>query len=148
LNPKFATLTCLQEAASTAWREDGKATTSWSNQHSGDGWYNNYYYDAFKKLKPPNGCERDEYPPAYLMNAQDPASIDGGNNIKGQMVRVIPANMNGAGGKLWKSICFLPLLEGLQLADLRRIVDGDKNKKTVATKGITQTYAISRHHSA
>jgi hypothetical protein len=141
-NPRFATLTCPQEAASTKWRlESGKATASWSNQHKGDGWYskNKYYEDLRVQTK---GCDRDEYPPAYLLNDQDPAHINGGKDINGQMVRLVPSKMNSAGGKLWKGVCFQPLLKGLQMADLRSIVDKDKNKKTVISKGgVTATHA-------
>jgi hypothetical protein len=142
-NPKFATLTCPPEAASTAWRYDGRATVSWSEQRKGDGWLRNGYYVGLQNQG--DGCDRDEYPPAYLMNAQDPAILNGGNNINGQMVRYLPSKMNAAGGRLWKGVCFQPLLKGLQMADLRSIVDKDKNKKTVVVqskgKTVTQTHA-------
>jgi hypothetical protein len=81
-------------------------------------------------------------PPAYLMNAQDPAVINGGVNNNGQMVRFVPRKDNNAGGRLWKGVYFQPLLKGLQMADLRSIVDKDKNKKTVVNKsGVTETHA-------
>jgi hypothetical protein len=142
-NPKFATLTCPPEAASTAWHYDGKATVSWSEQRKDDGWLRNGYYVRLQDQG--NGCDCGEYPPAYLMNAHDPAIQNGGNNINGQMVRYLPAKMNSAGGRLWKGMCFQPLFKGLQMADLRSIVDKDKNKKTVVVqskgKTITQTHA-------
>jgi hypothetical protein len=44
------------------------------------------------------GCDRDEHPPAYLLNVQDPAIINGGLNMNGQIVCCLPSRKNGFGG--------------------------------------------------
>ncbi|KAG9191337.1 chitinase [Alternaria panax] len=139
-NTDWSVLTCPPEAASTAWRQDGGATESWSSQHNGAGWQKNSYYKSMKDKS--NGCERDEYPPAYLMNKQDPAWINGGKNMKGQVVRFLPRKENNAGGRLWKGMCFRPLMDQLTEAELKKAIADDKKKRVIVnTKGVTETHA-------
>lgn len=129
-NPKWSTLTCPPEAAATSYRNDnGDATSIWSEQHNGKGWMKNSYYNKLRDDG--NGCQRDEYPPAYLLNNNDPAVIMGGLNHQGQIIRYLPGKENGAGGKLWKGICFLPLVEELSDQEVKDWIAKDKNKKTV-----------------
>jgi hypothetical protein len=103
VNPQWSTLTCPQEAATTAWRLDGPATAVWSNQHNGKGWQ-----DPARRSPPVNkagGCGRDEYPPAYLMNSKDPAYINSGKNAQGQLVRWVSGPENSGAGSMWTSVC-------------------------------------------
>ncbi|EQB59460.1 hypothetical protein CGLO_00145 [Colletotrichum gloeosporioides Cg-14] len=75
-NQAWATITCPQAAATTAHRQGAQATATWSSQHRGFGWTRNL-----------NGqwkaCDRDEYPPAYLLAASSPAIINSGINRTG-----------------------------------------------------------------
>lgn len=140
-NPAWATLTCPPEAATTAHRFEGYATASWSSQHSGDGWQNNDYYESLSKTDK-NGCQKDEFPPAYLLSKNDPAFAQGGQNMNGQAVRFLPRKDNGAGGRLWKGICFRPLTNELTNAELKKGIVDDKNKRIiVVNQATTQTLA-------
>ncbi|KAI1734710.1 hypothetical protein F4680DRAFT_470738 [Xylaria scruposa] len=121
-HPTWSTLTCPQEAATTA-RDDRKllkaqATAVWKTEHSSGtarkvtdpgNWTNKKYYPD---LKDGQNCQRDEYPPIYLLNRQSPAYIHSGDESStgGQLVRYIPSSDNKAAGNLWKSICFRPPL--------------------------------------
>ncbi|KAI0104658.1 hypothetical protein GGR51DRAFT_572584 [Nemania sp. FL0031] len=121
-HPTWSTLTCPQEAATTA-RDDRKllkarATAVWKNEHSSgtkrkvtdpQNWTNKKYYPD---LEDGQNCQRDEYPPIYLLNRQSPAYIHSGDDSStgGQLVRYIPSSDNKAAGDLWKSVCFRPPL--------------------------------------
>lgn len=115
-NPSWATLTCPPEAMSTAWREDGRATAVWQNeQRSGAGWL-----DKTAPGRLQLACDRDEYPPAYLMNRQNPAWVNSGVDESGQMVRYLPADQNQKAGQMWKGACFRPALMELTNAEFLR----------------------------
>ncbi|KAL1610146.1 hypothetical protein SLS60_001811 [Paraconiothyrium brasiliense] len=71
VNPQWATITCPQEAATTAHRQHAKATATWSSQHRGKGWQKAMYRQEAK-------YDRDEYPPANLMGPHDQAFVQAG----------------------------------------------------------------------
>ncbi|KAK4063449.1 CAZyme family GH18 and CBM24 [Trichoderma aggressivum f. europaeum] len=101
VNRQWATLTCPQEAAATKHRLDARATSVWSSQHAGEGWQDR---DAAGRTW--QNCDRDEYPPAYLLGETDPAYINSGSNSKGQLVRYVPNTQNPKAGQMWKGTCF------------------------------------------
>lgn len=79
VNPGWSTITCHPEATTTAHRLERVATDTYSTQHDGKGWQ-----DASKRMRP--YCDRDEYPPAYLLHENDPAYFRGGKDSTAQLV--------------------------------------------------------------
>lgn len=150
-NPSFATLTCPQAAATTKnIRRSPKATAVWDTQHKGgykkgslkgsriEEWQNKIYRDEPR-------CERDEYPPAYLLTPSDQAYKLAGVDRDGQMVRWLPAAQNGGAGSMWKGICLsAPLMElsDQQIVDLAN--DNTKNfgRKLDVTGPTLTTYSV------
>lgn len=132
VNPQWATLTCDAEAATTKHRENAKATKVWSDQHSGKGWYD----PAHRVSKQ---CDRDEYPPAYLLHKNHPAFINSGKNTKGQLIRVVPHNDNRKAGQMWKGTCFGPPVADLSDANFKAKVNAAANKQYVRKQGLEQT---------
>lgn len=128
VNKQWATLTCPPEAASTKHRENGVATRTWAGQHKGTGWK-----DKAKRVWQ-RTCDRDEYPPAYLLSPNDPAMSNGGLNSKGQLVRYIPDAHNRPAGSMWKGACFQPVVKDLSDAEFKRRV----NAAPAAQKQIIQ----------
>jgi hypothetical protein len=99
----WAVLTCPPAAGTTGYRMDAAATNEWSNQHKGAGWK--------EKKSWPKTCDRDEYPPAYLLSNTDTAYVKAGKDATGQMVRYVPDEENRGAGSLWGSLCLRePLL--------------------------------------
>lgn len=118
-NTKWSTLSCPPAAATAGRdREEGRAVRAWNSQHKGAGW-------ALPNV--PKGCERDEFPPAYLLTRTDDEYIYGGENEKGQLIRVLPATENSAGGRLWKGVCFKPLTGALSDIAFRKQVNAALN---------------------
>lgn len=136
VNPQWATLTCPPDAATTKHRLNAKATGTWPNQHNGDGWLDPNERQ-WKK------CDRDEYPPAYLLGTNDPAYIFSGDNAKGQLMRYLPKTQNQRAGQMWKGSCFNGPVRALSDADFRNEVGkAPKMKKQVIKhKGVEQTLA-------
>ncbi|PVH83223.1 carbohydrate-binding module family 24 protein [Cadophora sp. DSE1049] len=135
-NPQWAVLTCPSEAGTTNHRLNAKATGVWSNQHNGDGWLN-------PKNRQHAACDRDEYPPAYLLGETDPAYINSGLNSRGQLVRFIPADQNRKAGQMWKGACFNGQVKALSDRDFTdKVGAAPKSKKQVVKKaGLEQTLA-------
>ncbi|KAI1804250.1 carbohydrate-binding module family 24 protein [Daldinia bambusicola] len=134
VNPSWKTITCPQDAASTAHRLDGKATSTWSAQHNGKGWQDGQY-------RREKNCNKDEYPPAYLLQPNDPAFVNGGKNAQGQLVRWLPWDENQKAGQTWKGICFIPPVEALSNQAFENGVKADTNRRLVVQPGIVQTMA-------
>lgn len=136
-NSQWSTLACPPEAATTAHRLDGHATDVWTAQHTGTGWTdpNNR---AMKK------CDRDEYPPAYLLGNNDPAYLLSGVSARGQSVRFLPATENRKAGQMWKGVCFANPVKGLSDSVFMSKVSrapSSKKKKTVMNGGqLEQTF--------
>ncbi|KAF2742939.1 carbohydrate-binding module family 24 protein [Sporormia fimetaria CBS 119925] len=134
VNPQWATLTCPPEAISSAWRYDfrgkPKVTDIWNDQHAGAGWLDSPHYPAVKANLDLGQYERDEFPPAYLLNANHDAVKNAGINTKGQLMWYIPANQNKAGGRLWKGACFKPLFHQkiMEDANFKRQFNADLGK--------------------
>ncbi|KAI1074014.1 hypothetical protein F5B20DRAFT_565224, partial [Whalleya microplaca] len=106
-HPSWATLTCPQEAATKSRdRIAAKATDVWSTQHKGAGWQDEKY------RKEPR-CERDEYPPVYLLKTTDTAFKNAGVDTTGQSVRWLPGSQNGGAASMWSSICFKVPIQAL-----------------------------------
>lgn len=136
-HPQWSTLTCPDAAATVSRvRLDASATKSWSSQHSGAGW-----------LEPANRvearCDRDEYPPAYLLTPNDPAFLFAGQNTQGQSVRYLPRDENSGAGQIWKNACFSPPVKDLSDTDFKSKVNGASNaQKAVVNAGtLIQTFA-------
>lgn len=81
VNPQWGTITCPQEAATTRYRLDAKATATWSSQHRDKGWKDVSHRNRKGR------CDRDEYPPANLVGPNDQAYLRSGLHAKGQLVR-------------------------------------------------------------
>ncbi|KAK2043887.1 hypothetical protein LZ31DRAFT_542332 [Colletotrichum somersetense] len=88
-----------QAAATTTYRQDASATATWSSQHRGSGW-------IYKNNRQWPRCDRDEYPPAYLLDENNPAFVNLGVDRTGQLVRFIPNTENQRAGQMWKGACF------------------------------------------
>ncbi|KAM7198915.1 carbohydrate-binding module family 24 protein [Naviculisporaceae sp. PSN 640] len=130
VNPQWATLTCPPEAASTKHRENGVATRSWASQHKGAGWK-----DKSKRVWQ-GTCDRDEYPPAYLLSPNDPAMVNGGQNSRGQLIRYLPDKQNRPAGSMWKGACFMPVVKDLSDTEFRRRVNAaPANQKQIIQQG-------------
>ncbi|KAJ8119108.1 hypothetical protein ONZ43_g3858 [Nemania bipapillata] len=105
-NPDWETLTCPQAAATTNYRPTLAATSTWGSQHNGNrelvddaqNWMN-------PKYRQEQACARDEYPPAYLLDANNLAWKKSGVNTDGQLVRYISGTQNTGAGSMWKGIC-------------------------------------------
>jgi hypothetical protein len=136
VNPAWRTLTCPPEAAATAWEMPRRAPASWSNQHNGANWQNEQY-------RREEFCDRDEYPPLYLLGPQSPAYVNSGQNRNGQLIRWIPWNENQDAGKKWRSVCFMPALDSAQLSDaeFERKFNAANNRVNRNKRGVTQTLA-------
>jgi hypothetical protein len=133
VNPQWATLTCDEEAATIAHRSTPRATNVWSQQHRGKGWTDNNNRQQAK-------CDRDEYPPAYLLHKNHPAFINGGINSQGQLIRYLPDKENRGAGQMWKGACFVPSVEDLSESQFRAKVGQAPNKQyTKGNKGQIQT---------
>ena len=109
--PEWATLTCPPEAATVTHRQKGFATNTWYAEHEGAGWREPH--NRAVQL-----CDRDEWPPAYLLQERDPAILFGGEDTRGQMVRLLPASENRGAGQMWKSICLSGALRGMSDRDI------------------------------
>ncbi|KAL0783347.1 hypothetical protein CaCOL14_001253 [Colletotrichum acutatum] len=136
VNPQWATLTCPPEAAATAWRLDAEAVPAFQKQHKGDRWL-----DEVKSNPNKVDCDKDEYPPAYLIGPQDPARLNSGKSAQGQLIRLIPGGMNRGAGHMWKGICLGAAIEDMKDSEFKAKVDADPNKKTVIQGGVTRTQA-------
>lgn len=136
VNPAWQTLTCPPEAAATAHEMRRLAPTSWSTQHDGTDWQDEQYRQE-------QYCDRDEYPPLYLLGPQSPAYLNSGRNVNGQLIRWIPWNENQDAGRNWKGACFIPPLEGSRLSDaeFERRFNAANNKVNRNKRQVTQTFA-------
>lgn len=137
VSPQWATITCPPEAAKPNWRQHGKATSTWSIQHDGTGWKDIAHREEAQ-------CDRDEYPPAYLMNEQDDAYKWGGMpQGNGQLIRFLPYKQNRDAGKLWQGVCFEGPIRAMSDMDLvHRVRNAPAKLQDVITDGYeTTTYA-------
>ncbi|KAF2972656.1 hypothetical protein GQX73_g874 [Xylaria multiplex] len=130
VNPSWATLTCDEEAATTAHRLNGAATAGWSLQHNGAGWL-----DAANRREP--RCQRDEYPPAYLLYRRHPAFVNSGRDRTGQLVRWLPASENGRAGQMWKGACFAPPLMDMSDSNFEKAHRKGSKIQSKVDKGVT-----------
>ena len=148
VNPQWSTLTCPPEAATTNHRENGIATRVWSNQHSGAGGTdkaNRPYQDV---------CDRDEYPPAYLLSKSDPALVFGGVNRNGQLIRYVPGGQNHGAGSMWSGACMKAPILDLNDADFESRVSAAPaasiqvvQEPPAGTESVLRTQAaITVHH--
>jgi hypothetical protein len=104
VKPAWASLTCPPEAATKAnSRARLPATASWEKQHRGKGW----------RTSLPANCQRDEYPPAYLLTK--------GAGYSDQLVRYLPGAQNGAAGNIWQGVCFADPIKDLSDAEFERL---------------------------
>jgi hypothetical protein len=132
----WAKLPCPVAAMATSRaREDGKATSTWSAQHSGAGWQAAKYRNVSR-------CARDEYPPAYLLEKTHTAMVKGGVDWTGQAVRFIPSDQNSGAGSMWKGKCFLPLIKEMSDAELISRVKNAASKSTLPKASMTTTWAV------
>ncbi|KAL7629535.1 hypothetical protein AAE478_001056 [Parahypoxylon ruwenzoriense] len=136
VNEHWATLTCPPEAASTSYRLDGVATATWLSQHRGAGWTD-------RNRRGGQACDKDEYPPAYLLSPTDSAYINGGLDSSGQLVRFVPNTENQRAGQVWKGVCFNGPVKDMSDRELRDKVDllPDSDKNVIKQKGLERTMA-------
>lgn len=114
VNPQWATLTCPPSAGTASRpRPTLRATDVWSRQHKGSGWNDAATRGQLK-------CDRDEFPPAYLLDNTHPAFINSGLNSQGQLIRYLPAAENQRAGQMWKGACFEPLIKDLSNQDFMK----------------------------
>ncbi|KAM5368692.1 hypothetical protein ACJZ2D_009358 [Fusarium nematophilum] len=100
-NPHWKTLTCAQQAATVSRpHPNTKATSTWSGEHDAS-WED-------EKHRKHAQCDRDEYPPGYLLDPAGDEWQDGGKTKKGQRVRYLPAHQNRGAGSMWRRACFVP----------------------------------------
>ncbi|KAK4455203.1 hypothetical protein QBC34DRAFT_465261 [Podospora aff. communis PSN243] len=135
-NPAWSTLSCPTAAASSKKvRLNGPAVRAWSAQHNGAGWQK-----EVTKLDPKIICQRDEYPPVYLLDKGDTAYVNGGKaNMGGQAIRLIPNTDNSGAAEEFAHVCFKPQCEELKendFAPLLRAAGTSRTINGVATKGI------------
>ncbi|KAK2007469.1 hypothetical protein LZ32DRAFT_50225 [Colletotrichum eremochloae] len=135
VNPQWATLTCPPEVATTADRRDLPATQKWTDQHNGAGWKDEVH-KAYSDV-----CDRDEYPPAYLLGPKDPASQNSGLNRQGQLVRLIPNSENRAAGKMWQGVCFGSIIKDIPNSDFVKKVAAAQPRRIETTGLLTKTSA-------
>ena len=124
VNPKWETIQCPQEAATTAHRFNGKAIGAWSDEHKGEGW-KDATYRTYKKQ-----CDRDEWPPAYLLAKNAPEFTLGGTK-GGQRIRWIPSPDNQGAAKHWYGVCMRHAVNHLSLSDWSDKVNNGKMGPTV-----------------
>lgn len=125
-NPRWNTLTCPPEAAATAWRFPASATSVWVTNHTKSGWL-----DSTNRKEPK--CDMDEWPPAYFLNAADPAWIEAGKNKKGQRMRYLPSRDNRGAASAWRAHCSHTPIQGLSDADLMALINkGTQNKLPIS----------------
>ncbi|KAH8898727.1 hypothetical protein GQ53DRAFT_836793 [Thozetella sp. PMI_491] len=135
VSPQWSTLTCPQEAATTAYRLEAAATGSWSAQHTGADWTD-------KDNRGEKICERDEFPPAYVLNRKDPAWLYAGQDKRGQSIRWIPADENRSAGAMWKGTCFVPMVKDLSDAQFRTLFNRSPTQNKIPlAPGINQINA-------
>ncbi|KAF5573899.1 glycoside hydrolase family 18 [Fusarium pseudoanthophilum] len=115
-NPHWSTLDCPQAAATNSYRNDAAATATWNLEHKGSGWTDAANYKV--------ACDRDEFPPAYLLAETDDAFTEAGKSRKGQRLRFIPGPDNRRAGSMWKGVCFASPLEDLSLKSFHDLVTG------------------------
>jgi hypothetical protein len=74
----------------------------------------------------------DEYPPAYLLNDDDPAMVYGGKDTRGQAVRYLPGTENSGAGQSWRGACFKPVVADMSDTDFKNAM----NRAPVAAKQV------------
>ncbi|KAK4184949.1 hypothetical protein QBC35DRAFT_538819 [Podospora australis] len=139
MNPDWSTLTC-EEATVTQpknHRDAIVATGSWSAARSGQGWTDIAY------RRHTGTCDRDEYPPAYLLHPGHTAVMLGGKPpanspqpYRGQYVRYLRHDHNRAAGQMWKGVCFSHPLSALKDDhEITRAIKKDPKRYTLQHPG-------------
>lgn len=125
VNKQWSTLPCPQGAATTSYRFSASATATYRAEHTGTGWKDKQY----RQFK--DQCDMDEFPPAYLLDANNPAFIYAGKDKRGQRVRYIPWTDNQGAGQSWKGMCFVGVLDSMSDKDLQDLITkGSLSKPT------------------
>lgn len=120
-NPRWESLTCPQEAATSARAKKNQraekrpVVLSYSKDHHRNWWAHRNQV---------NKCQVDEYPPLYLLSREsDEYKLGGkdpqpdGSPYLGQVVRLLPRNANTGAADMWKSECFKPVFGDKELSD-------------------------------
>lgn len=116
-NPSWETLICPKEAAATKKPKLGrKAVATYDAQHA-KRWTE--WDPTLASGRTHDDCERDEYPPVYLLNAASPAYTNIGQP-GGQLIRFLPDGENGGAASKWRSVCFNPLFQDMSDAEYAR----------------------------
>lgn len=124
-NKQWATLTCPEAAATSANdRKDTGIVGKWSTSRNGKGWID----PSLSNMSPQ--CERDEYPPVYLIDPSGPVAQDRGKSKAGQRLRVLPKSENADAAKMWTGICFTNALPNSDSA----VIDAAANKRAGGVK--------------
>lgn len=126
-NPSWAAIQCPQEAAKPEYRFEAKAVRKWNEQRSGAGWLDPQFQPWVAKDPSKNSCQRDEFPPAYLLNEHSVAWINSGQDLPGgQLIRFIPHTHNAAGGRLWRGACFASITSELKVNEFQQLFVKDE----------------------
>jgi hypothetical protein len=109
-NPHWSTLVCPSMAAKPSRvRENGKATATWKSEHTG--WIDE------KSIRDTASCDKDEWPPAYLLDQTSDAIKQGGIDKRGQRMRFLDSGHNRGAATLWKGVCFKEAFSHMNLKD-------------------------------
>lgn len=140
VNPSWATLVCPPEAAITSrGKQKRPVVAEWNKQHSGTGWLDQTLRDT---------CERDEYPPIYMLGPSDTALINSGKApaanqpYTGQLIRLLPDDENSKAGGMWRQACFkgpTKALSDREFRDKFNAAPASDKKKTNPKPGVVQT---------
>lgn len=124
-NKQWATLTCPEAAATSANdRKDTGIVDKWSTSRNGKGWID----PGLSSMSPQ--CDRDEYPPVYLIDPSGSVAKDRGTSKAGQRLRVLPKSENTDAAKMWTGICFTNALPNSDAA----VIDAAANKQAGGVK--------------
>lgn len=124
-NKQWATLTCPEAAATSANdRKDTGIVDKWSTSRNGKGWIE----PSLSSMSPQ--CDRDEYPPVYLIDPSGSVAKDRGTSKAGQRLRVLPKSENADAAKMWTGICFTNALPNTDAA----VIDAAANKQAGGVK--------------
>jgi hypothetical protein len=130
---------CPQEAATVSADRDAdppEATKVWETEHKP-------WKDPQYRREP--SCDRDEYPPAYLLSPNDQAHALAGIHQDGQMVRWVPDRQNRGAGSMWRGACFMKPLKEISpqvIVDLAN--DNTKNfgRQVIPVKPTSTNYKV------
>ncbi|KAL6351717.1 hypothetical protein LRP88_15008 [Fusarium phalaenopsidis] len=105
-NSQWSTLTCPQAAATNSRpHPNAEATGAWKSEH-----HKSWQDEKYRKN---TDCHKDEFPPAYFLEPDDPEWKEGGITKKGQRIRYMLGTDNTGAASMWRNLCWGPALKEL-----------------------------------